>query len=134
MRVKATVAVLVLSLAPGPALAQPEPTWRQASGGDGLTAYLNTSSISRTGDKAQVWRELRSVQPRPLGTDGQYDTIGSLIEFDCRGKTLRTLRVYVKLGGRTIVEGPEEGGVEPIAHGSTAETDFRAVCFNEWPN
>lgn len=120
-------------LAPLPAAAQQQ-TWRQASSSGDRTAYIDTASIQRDGDKVRFWREVRSPAPVRFDSGESFDRLGARMEVDCRARTLVNLEVYAKLGDQLVVSGAGDGTVEPIETGSTADTDLRAACFNEWPS
>ncbi len=117
---------------PFPASAQPQ-TWRQGSSSGGQAAFIDTASIERAGDKVRFWREVRTAQPALFESGERYDRIGSLLEVDCRARTLRNLRIYAKLGDTLIFESGEASELEAVEAGTTADTDLRAACFNEWP-
>lgn len=118
-------------LASLPATAQQQ-SWRQSSTSGEQTAYIDTATIRRDGDKVRFWREVRSAAPMTFETGERFDRLGAHMEVDCRARTLVNLEVYAKLGEEEIGRGPGDGAVEPIADGSTADTDLRAACFNQW--
>lgn len=113
-----------------------QPSWRAMSG-SGEDAYIDTASIARDGDRVRFWREIRLGAPVEGGPGGQaYDRIGGRMEVDCRARTMRTLEMYTKLGGRTTSSSPASGeGLRPeaVRRGGSAEADLRAVCLNQWP-
>ncbi len=82
----------------------------------------------------RFWREVRSASPRTFQGGERYDRLGARVEVDCRARTMSSLEVYAKLGDRVIGGGAASGRVDPIEAGSTADSDMRAVCFNDWPN
>ena len=129
--VKAVLAALVIASAL-PASAQSQ-TWRVASGSGDRTGYIDTASIRREGDKVRFWREVRFATPRTFESGERYDRLGAHMEFDCRARTRATLELYAKFGDGMVGSGSTTGPVEPITEGSTAHSELRAVCFNEWP-
>lgn len=138
MRVRKLKAIAVMPLAAAmlisfPATAQQQ-TWREASSSGDRTAFIDTASIQREGDKVRFWREVRSSAPMRFDSGESYDRLGAHMEVDCRARTLVNLEVYAKLGDQVIASGAGGGGVEAVAEGSTADTDLRAACFNEWPD
>ena len=121
--------LLGLALA-APAAAQK--AWRHASSAGGQRAFIDTASIVRSGDKVEYWRELRASQPTVLSDGTRYDVIGTRIEIDCRAMTLRALENYASYEGSEIARFEREEAIEPIAAGTTAAVEARAVCDGEW--
>lgn len=132
MRFGFVFAAIALSL-PAPAAAQQAPNWRAASSGNAQAAFIDTNSIVRSGDKVRIVREVRSREPMAFDDGTRFDSLGSLIEFDCRANTLRTIEVWVRLGSRELVRGPGDNQIDAVRPGTTAATDLRAACFDEWP-
>lgn len=123
-------------LATGVASAQQQQHyWRPASSAGDGRAFIDTLSIQRTGDQVRFLREIRFNPARQFDDGQQFDRLGAVMEFDCRAHTLRNISLYSKLGDRVITEAPSSSSdAEPIDAGTTAETDFRAVCLDQWPS
>lgn len=125
-------ALAAMFLAAMPAAAQ-QRNWRAASSAGSQRAFIDTASIARDGDKVRFMREIRMDEPRQFDSGQRYDRIGSLIEADCRARTLQSLEIYASLGEEVIVRGEGDREVDTVQAGSTADTDLRAACFDEWP-
>lgn len=115
-----------------PASAQQQ-GWRPASSNGEQRAYIDTASIRRDGDLVRFTREIRMGRIHQFGSGARYDILGALMEVDCRARTLRSLEGYLKLGDAVVLREEGDGGMEPVRPGTTADTDLRAVCFDDWP-
>lgn len=124
-------AVLAFALA-GTAAAQPQ-NWRASSASDEAQGYIDTDSIDREGDRVRFWREIRFGQVQSTDSGERFDRIAAHYEGDCRLKTLRSMTLRVRLGGRLVFEGEDTGETEAVSPGSAGDADLRAACFNEWP-
>jgi len=123
------LAVAILAAA-GPAGAE---TWRSASSGLGATAYIDTDSIRRDGDRISFWRELRWREVRALDSGRRFDRLAALYEGDCRAMTLRPIEIRARLGETVVLSGRSGGEVENPPPGTNGHTDLRAACFGDWP-
>jgi hypothetical protein len=128
----AIVWVVALVAPAFPASAHQE-SWRPASSNGTAQAYIDASSMRRDGDRVRFVREVRMGSVQQFEDGRRYDVLGALMEVDCRARTLRNLEGYARLGNATVATEFSDGNAEPVQPGSTADTDFRAACFNEWP-
>lgn len=115
-----------------PASAQQQ-SWRPASRAGERQAFIDTSSIRRDGDRVRFVREIRGGEISQLQSGERFNVIGAVMEVDCRARTLRNLELYIRLDEAMVGRAEANGNVEPVQPGSTADTDLRAACFNEWP-
>ncbi|HYD14691.1 MAG TPA: surface-adhesin E family protein [Allosphingosinicella sp.] len=129
MPAAACLAALLATALPASA----QESWRPASRAGQQRAFIDTSSLRRTGDKVRFRREIRMGETRSFSDGTRYDRIGSFMEMDCRARTLQTLEAYAMLGAAVVVRQDGDGQIEPVRAGSTADADLRAACFNEWP-
>lgn len=129
---RAAIVAAVLPAAIFPAFAQ-QPSWRAASRAGDQQAFIDTTSIRRTGDRVRFLREIRMSGIRQFQGGERYDRIGAVIEVDCQARTLVTISLYAKLGDATIASGDGDDEIEPVRPGTNADTDLRAACFNQWP-
>jgi hypothetical protein len=125
--------ILIAAVSLGLASPAPAENWRASSGGQGATAYIDTDSIQRSGDEVRFWREVRWPAPRAFEDGTRYDRIGALYVADCRAMTLRAIRMRAALGATILAEGDTEEPTQNAGPGTTAETDLRSACFNDWP-
>jgi hypothetical protein len=47
--------------------------------------------------------------------------------------TLRAIRMRASLGATLLASGDTDEPAQNAAPGTTAETDLRSACFNDWP-
>ena len=132
---RAMPALIWLIVVFGPALpaSAHQENWRPASSNGTAQAYIDTSSMRRDGDRVRFVREVRMGSVQQFEDGRRYDVLGALMEVDCRARTLRNLEGYARLGSETVATEFSDGNVDPVQPGSTADTDLRAACFNEWP-
>ncbi|HEY0012586.1 MAG TPA: surface-adhesin E family protein [Allosphingosinicella sp.] len=130
MRGKTVVLGLAVVAAASPARAE---TWRNASSALGATAYIDTDSFQRAGDKVTFWREIRWPEVRTLDGGVRFDRIAAHYEADCRAMTMRSLHLRISLGSEVIASAPDTGAVEQPPEGTAGRTDLLAVCRGEWP-
>lgn len=127
--------VLILSLS---ALAAASPVaaenWRRSSQANGAVAYIDADNVQRDGDRVTFWRELRWGEVRTLQGGLRYDRILALYEGDCRAMRLRAVEFRAKLA-EVVVAASDEGDAAftDAVPGTTAETDMRSACFDDWP-
>jgi hypothetical protein len=107
--------------------------WRPSSSAGEARAYIDTETIRREGDLVHFWRDLRWGEPRSFSNGTRYDRFVTEYRGDCRARTLRSLSVLVKLGDELVLTIDEDGELESVRPGSTADVDLRAACFGEWP-
>ena len=130
MYIKRSILVLVAALAAAPAAAE---NWRASSKTGDAAAYIDTDSIRRTGDRVTFVRELRFEAPRPLGENLKFDRLQALYDGDCKAMTLQSIELRAKLADTIVLSAAERGKVDSAKPGSTAETDLKAACFDQWP-
>ena len=124
--------ILLAAAVSAPSLAQGE-NWRSSSAAMGGVAYIDTASIRRNGNEVHFWREVRWPEVQTLAGGERYDRIRALYHGSCTAMTLRSLHVIARLQDRIVISGPDRGAVENASAGSTAASDLRAACFQEWP-
>lgn len=108
-------------------------TWRPSSKSGFGSAFIETDSIKREGAKVTFWREVRFAGPRTLKDGTQIDRIATYHEGNCSAMTLQSLRLRPALVTKVLGDFTADGRVEWAKPGSTAETDLRAVCLDQWP-
>ncbi len=114
-----------------PAAAQ-QASWRASSSSGDQSAFIDTASITRDGDRVRFLREVRGTT-RSFPDGRRYDRLGSRMEIDCRAGTARNLELYANLGETTVAREAVGDDAQTIQSGSTLDADRRAVCANEWP-
>ena len=123
------IAIAMLAAAT-PAAAE---NWRASSStGPDAAAFIDTDSIRRSGDRVTFWREVRWAEPRTLPGGTRFDRVATHYEADCRAMTLQSMRMRALMGADAIFDDSERGEIERITEGTTAHTDLRAACFDEW--
>jgi hypothetical protein len=130
MRVGLLTFTVVTGLAASPALAE---NWRASSNAQGIVAYIDLDSTKRKGDRVTFWRELRFPEVRSLSFNVRYDRMAALYEADCKAMSFRSMKLRVSLGGEVVFKHEGKDEPEVAQPGSTAETDLRSVCLNDWP-
>lgn len=127
------VAIWAVAISFGLASPAAAETWRASSKGQGAAAYIDTDSIQRSGDEVRFRRELRWDEPRTFENGTRFDRIAALYVADCRAMTLRAINMSAALGDKVLFSGDSNEAAEKAAPGTTAETDLRSACFNQWP-
>ena len=132
MRGKATIPILAAALAASPAAAE---NWRAASKTDGASAFIDTASIRRDGDRVTFVREVRYDALQDLDGDTSYDRLRARWEADCRAMTLQSLDLSARLGEKVIFSAESErGDLERPEAGTNGEATLHAVCRDQWPS
>ena len=75
MYTKGSIVVLAAALAASPAQAQ---NWRASSKAAGASAFIDTGSIRRDGDRVTFLREVRFAEPRTLQGEVLFDRLRTL--------------------------------------------------------
>lgn len=117
-------------MAATPAVAE---NWRASSSNGEAAAFIDTDSVRRDREKVTFWREVRWTQPRIVEGGVRFDRVATHYEADCRAMTLQSLRMRASFGAEVVLDHTERAEIEHTAPGSTAHTDLRAACFDEWP-
>jgi len=130
MRIGLSTFTILSCVAASPASAE---TWRRSSDGQGIVAYIDVDSIKRKGERVTFWRELRFPEVRSLNFNVRYDKMAALYEADCKARTLRSLKIRVRLGEEVVFRSDSKDSPQAALPGSTAETDLRSACHDDWP-
>ena len=130
MHIKGSIALLAAALAASPAAAE---NWRASSKTSEAAAFIDTDSIRRDGERVSFRREVRFAKPRVLQNEQRFDRLRTLYEADCKAMTLQSVDISARLGEQLLFSAAERGDVETAKPGSTAETDLKAACHNQWP-
>lgn len=121
------IAVLLLAFS-GSAAAE----WVQVTSNEKYTAYVDPSTISRSGSMVKMWSLLdyTTAQESPSGKVYLSGKIQD--EFDCQGKRFRALSYSLHTGqmggGDTLFAGPDDRKWNPIHPDTTGEYSWKYAC------
>lgn len=122
---KIRIAVL-LSLAVFAGGANAQDRWRYAGASDDFTVYLDTTTMSRTGDRVEVWGEYRYESSK------EFSRVASLHRIDCVRRTSTNLSRVEYGPDRKVKDSHASAGYpQPIVPGTVGELEWGAACPTE---
>ncbi len=106
--------------------------WIPVGASDEHTAYINPTTIRRSGDYAKMWGLFDYKSAEAIGKR-QYLSIKTQNEYDCKDERLRSIYTTMNaanLGGGEIVYVSDgvPSNWRPIVPGSVGETLWQIAC------
>ena len=106
--------------------------WIPVGGSDEQTAYINPTTIRRSGDRAKLWGLYDYKSAKALGKR-HYLSIRAQNEYDCKEERSRSIYSTFNAenmgGGETVyVSDGVPGNWTPVVPGSVGETLWKIAC------
>ena len=106
--------------------------WTQVGGNDTETAYVDLSTIRKSGNKVKMWNLMDYKVVRTV-VDKRFLSSAIQEEYDCKEETARTLTYnwYSKNMGQGEVvytSGAMHEEPTPVSPGSVRESSFELAC------